>query len=224
MRASSDFDVPLALLRSWGFLARSAVPLIRLSLHPRRAARPAPHSAPPPPSSVVTFATKYLDMSVKDVCSELLKDLDEDIFEYIVGALEEYQSSGKDGDADETMSMVSSFLESAGYAKDEEAAMEKANELINRLKSPSASASSGSGPQKLSENVNKMTLSSSLVAEKPTTTSNKNTLIEDKSATTSKKSNKSKKDLSTSAYERAEEQALELETELHAARIASIQA
>jgi ATP-binding cassette subfamily F protein 3 len=163
-------------------------------------------------------------MSVKDVCSELLKDLDEDIFEYIVGALEEYQSSGKDGDADETMSMVSSFLESAGYAKDEEAAMEKANELINRLKSPSASASSGSGPQKLSENVKKMTLSSSLVAEKPTTTSNKNTLIEDKSATTSKKSNKSKKDLSTSAYERAEEQALELETELHAARIASIQA
>ena len=171
-------------------------------------------------------------MSVKDVCSELLEDLDEDIFEYIVGALEDYRCGGPDqADADETASMVSSFLESAGYAEDEGAAMVKANELMRRLGAPppagGGSSPACSGPQKLSEDVKRMTLtlSSSLVAEKTATASGKNTLMEDQqSAKIAKKSSRPKKDLSTLAYERAEGQALELEAELHAARVASIQA
>ena len=171
-------------------------------------------------------------MSVKDICGELLKDLDEEIFEYIVGALEDYMSGGPGVvDADETASMVSSFLESAGYAEDEGDAADKANELIRRLKAPSSSSSTSTtsaadGPQKLSEDVKRMTLSSSLVAEKPAKASNKNTLIEDQHAriTTKKSSTRQKKDLSTLAYERAEEQTSELEAELHAARVASIRA
>ena len=68
-------------------------------------------------------------MSVKDICGELLRDLDEDILEYIVCALEDCMSGGPDAvDADETAGMVSSFLESAGYAEDEGDATDKANE------------------------------------------------------------------------------------------------
>jgi hypothetical protein len=39
-------------------------------------------------------------MSVKGVCSKLLADLDEDIFEYFVGTLKEYRNGGPDLDAD----------------------------------------------------------------------------------------------------------------------------
>lgn len=160
-------------------------------------------------------------------------DLDEDIFEYIVGALEEFQSEGDDGDEEETSTMVASFLESAGYVDDEEQAMEKASELLDRLKT-GGKASSGNKkasnePQKLSADVKKMALSlqdatvdqenEPSLAKKAT----QNTLIDTTQSVKTSKNPKSKKS-STQAFEQAQHQARELEDELHAARIAAIQA
>jgi len=197
-------------------------------------------------------------MSVKDVCTELLRDLDEDIFEYIVSALEEFQSNASSSDdddvIDETASMVANFLESSGYVDDEDEAMKKAKELIDRVKpkksTPSvmkqpvaafASRSRPVDPQRIliEEDVKTMTLKDSTTStvgiDGSALTSNRsmntNTLIEDQtvktSTTTSSSSKKSKsqsKKSSTSAYEQAEKQVMELEKELYKAKIAAIQA
>lgn len=164
-------------------------------------------------------------MSVRDVCTELLPDLDEDIFEYIVGALEEFQSDA-DADPEETATMVSSFLESAGYVEDEDEALAKAKQLIEKIGGGGDAAASDE-PQKLSDDVKKMTLSlqdTATSTSEPTVATNKNTLIEDHQTIKTSKKNKAKKSNTHSAFEQAEQQALELEEELRAARISAVQA
>jgi ATP-binding cassette subfamily F protein 3 len=66
---------------------------------------------------------------VNAVCSELLKDLDEDIFDYIVGILEDVDAE----DTDDTTEMISGLLSSAEYCASEEDASELAKELLSRL-------------------------------------------------------------------------------------------
>mmetsp|Transcript_30482 Transcript_30482/g.73134 ORF Transcript_30482/g.73134 Transcript_30482/m.73134 type:complete len:749 (-) Transcript_30482:30-2276(-) len=170
--------------------------------------------------------------NVREVCTELLPDLDEDIFDYIVGALEEFQGD-PDADAEETATMVSSFLESAGYVEDEEEAMVKAKQLIDQLSNSGgggAAAAASKEPQKLSENVKKMTLSlgdvAALVEDEPKAKSTTNTLITEETNTTASKNKKrdNPKSKKPSEYQQAQQQALEVETELHAARIAAVQA
>ena len=185
-------------------------------------------------------------MSVKDICSDLLKDLDEDILEYIVGALEEFHSSGgEEGGADEeTATMVAGFLESTGYVENEDEAMKKAKELINKVKPPSAAAvaTKATGatfvsrsrtknlePQQLPDDVKTLSLNdiaTVATGDGPTAPAyviNNNTLIDDQSAVKTSKKSKPKKS-SNLAFEQAQKQAMELEAELHAARIAAIQA
>jgi ATP-binding cassette subfamily F protein 3 len=196
---------------------------------------------------------------VSDICQEILAGLDDDILEYIVGALKEYYSSGggvsNDDDADEeTIDMITNFLESSGYVSNESEARAKAKELIARLKAPASSSSSSSSSstavtsaiassngaplQKLSDDVKKMTLTidKEFTFNNETTSNvNKNTIIEDPAAISTTKANGGKQQSSSSknskkvdshshrALQQVYEQSAELEAELQAARIASIQ-
>lgn len=181
---------------------------------------------------------------VNDICKEVLTGLDDDILEYIVGALEEFQSNGggnNDDDAseEEAIDMITNFLESAGYVTNESEARIKAKELIARLKAPTlsstavdnSSSSNGAPLQKLSDDVKKMTLSiDKEFTFNETSNVNKNTIIEDPASTTktngkqqSSSKNKKVDSHSLRALQQVNEQTAELEAELQAARIASIQ-
>lgn len=177
---------------------------------------------------------------VNDICKEVLTGLDDDILEYIVGALEEYSSSAggsnDDDEEEETCDMITNFLESAGYVSNECEARAKAKDLIARLKvaptsTASSCSSSGAPLHKLSEDVKKMNLSTSLLTAAATSTlkNNKNTFIEDtvstKKANGKQQSSSKNRKVSHSlrALQQANEQSAELEAELQAARITSIQ-
>ena len=69
---------------------------------------------------------------VKGVCSELLSDLDEDIFDYIVGILEDVDFGASD-DLEDTTEMISGLLSSAEYCASEEDATELSKKLLSRL-------------------------------------------------------------------------------------------
>eukprot|EP00977_Amphora_coffeiformis_P000827 scaffold178_cov163-Amphora_coffeaeformis.AAC.1 len=188
---------------------------------------------------------------VQDVCQELLPDLDEDIFEYIVGALEE--ASYEDEDArEETATMVASFLESAGYLEEADEALAKAHELIQRV----IAAKQGGGgnattmdddePKVLSEEVKKMTLTAEEALVSPidgladdNVRVNRNTIIEEtpedeenKAAKTAKrkdekaakKEERNRKAGKLSAVEQAEADRLQVDAELAEARVRAIRA
>lgn len=208
--------------------------------------------------------------TVRGLCSELLPGFpDEDILEYIVGALEEFQSDGA-GDAgtqEETAAMVSSFLESAGYLEDSEEAAARGRELVARIASGSAAAGGTGGggaddaatagaaqagaggenpsrgvPQKLSDEARKPTLQlgDASLSESAGHTGggvNRNSMMDDtppsdrdvkqakkRDEKASRKQEKQKKYGKSTAAELAEQQALEVEAELTAARIAAVQA
>jgi len=130
---------------------------------------------------------------VQDVCQELLPDLDEDIFEYIVSALEE--SSLHDEDArEETATMIANLLESADYCEEADEALARANELIRGVSGAKRGGAGGGGnatksmndePKVLSEEVKKMTLTADEALVSPlagildndSVRNNKNTLI-----------------------------------------------
>jgi len=87
---------------------------------------------------------------VRDVCSELLPDLDEDIFDYVVGMLEDVDfGSATEDENDDTAEMISGLLSSAEYCSSDEDALELAKKLLSRLsdgnKGGSDSASGGGG-------------------------------------------------------------------------------
>lgn len=186
--------------------------------------------------------------NVEQICATHLQGLEEDILEYIVGSLEEFVASG-DGDVEETTTMVAQFLESAGYIEEEEAALQKAKEVLDQLlviSQPSSSSSTtnktaapiSNEPQKLSEDVKKLTLSlqdASVVPEEArgrrvgaTSTNSLITKPGDETSTSTFKSKKKKKattkTTSTSAYDQAQAQALEVEQELWQARVNAIHA
>jgi ATP-binding cassette subfamily F protein 3 len=178
--------------------------------------------------------------TVHDICTDLLPGLDEDIFEYIVGALEEFQKES-DGDKEETATMVSSFLMSAEYLEDEDEAMEKANALVDKVVSSQggdAPASSSLEVKVLSSEVKKLAIVDEvapLIADSNKV--NKNSLIDDdptsekntkqakkKAEQAQKKEERARKQGKLSAAEQAEAAAMEVEEELAAARIAAVKA
>jgi len=69
---------------------------------------------------------------IKGVCSEFLPDLDEDIFDYIVGILEDVDF-GASEDTEETAEMIAGLLSSADYCATEEDASELTKKLLVRL-------------------------------------------------------------------------------------------
>jgi len=178
--------------------------------------------------------------SVQQVCQELLPDLDEDIFDYIVGALEEFQSEAVGAaDPDETEAMISGFLESAEYVSEPEEAAAKAQELVARVSAAASGSCSSDVPQKLSEETKKMMIR---VDEHPSSGAaaarvNKNTLMENEPVSdkdqklakkrddkASKKQEKAQKYGKQTPAQQAEQQALQVDAELAAARIAAVQA
>jgi len=185
--------------------------------------------------TVLNYANT-MTSSARDVCTELLPNLEEDIFEYIVGVLEEFESGPKDDDdKEENASMISNFLMSAEYIEDEDEALVKAKELLSRVCSSGndTATTSSNVPQKLSEETRKMTLKldDTLVIDDANTKVNKNTLIgqepvaaAEKSVKQAKKQEKKSKFAKPSAFEQSEQQALELEAELTQARIAAVKA
>ena len=172
-------------------------------------------------------------MTVRDICTDLLSDLDEDIFEYIVGALEEADLDDDDS-KEETATMVSSFLQSAGYLEEEDKALAKANEVIQNIKGGSdgdvVKKRNDGEPQKLSDETKRLTLSLDDVAvveddDNPRQRNTNNTLMEDQQAKQSKKksnTNTNSKSNKPSQHQLAEQQAKEVEEELFAARIAAV--
>lgn len=192
-------------------------------------------------------------MSVPELCTALLPGLDEDILDYIVSALEEFQGD-VDADAEETATMISSFLMSAGFLEDEEEALVKAREVVSKVVSSGGGGGGGSTeindddvPQKLSEDVKKMVMDNTTDQAVPLADNNlgrgkgkvnKNTLIDEqpilsekevkqikkKDEKAIKKQETKKKFGKQTAAERAEQQAMEVETELIQARIAAVQA
>mmetsp|Transcript_23999 Transcript_23999/g.43001 ORF Transcript_23999/g.43001 Transcript_23999/m.43001 type:complete len:782 (-) Transcript_23999:30-2375(-) len=74
-------------------------------------------------------------MAVSEACSALLPGLEPDIFDYIVGILDDAVSDNdRDMDADEeTAESIAGFLLSAEYCETEEDAAAKARELLARL-------------------------------------------------------------------------------------------
>jgi len=181
-------------------------------------------------------------MSVHEVSTQLLPGLDEDIFDYIVSALEEFQSDG-DADKDETAAMVSTFLRSAEYLEDEEAALAKATELVERISTGgNVMTESSSDPHKLSDDIKKLVIktdgviSTSLIDE-DTPEFNKNNMAEhqplsEKDTKLAKKRNergakkkgKQKRCGKLSAAELAVQQQTEIDIEMTDARIAAVRA
>lgn len=170
-------------------------------------------------------------MTVRDICTELLPDLDEDIFEYIVGALEEADLNDDDS-VEETSTMVSSFLQSADYIEEEEEALAKANEVIDKIKGGTDNANvskkpNNDEPQKLSEETKKLTLSLDDVAvveedDDPRQRTTNNTLIGDQQVKQNKKKSNATNKNKPSQHQIAEQQSKEVEEELYAARIAAV--
>jgi ATP-binding cassette subfamily F protein 3 len=179
--------------------------------------------------------------TVHKICSQLLPDLEEDIFEYIVGALEEFQKDS-DGDQEETATMVSSFLASAGYLEDEDEAMEKANALVAKVASQggdaaaavAAAAASTMEPTALSKEVKQLAIKDEVSALVDPKIVNKNNQIDDgpalektakkKYEKASKRKERARKLGKLSAAEQAEANSMQVERELTAARVAAVQA
>jgi hypothetical protein len=186
-------------------------------------------------------------------CQEILPGLDPDIFEYIVGLLEDFSPSDDDPNGETMQGTIAEFLVETEYCADVTVANEKASGLLQRLglQSSEQDRIEKSGiPQTVSVSMQQQTAALSLDA-KPmpklvspplppfkdddatatiTTTSepSENSNMKTEKATsksTSKDSRKSKssKKKMTDA-ERAVAQALEIEAELHTARIAAVQA
>eukprot|EP00531_Pseudo-nitzschia_arenysensis_P006693 CAMPEP_0116142696 /NCGR_PEP_ID=MMETSP0329-20121206/15048_1 /TAXON_ID=697910 /ORGANISM="Pseudo-nitzschia arenysensis, Strain B593" /LENGTH=777 /DNA_ID=CAMNT_0003637953 /DNA_START=23 /DNA_END=2353 /DNA_ORIENTATION=- len=185
---------------------------------------------------------------VKGVCTELLPDLDEDIFDYIVGILEDVDFGASD-DTEDTAEMISGLLSSADFCDSEEDATELAQTILSRLGSgdssgaPSSSstaaaaAASGDMPLKTFKalKIQDTIDEAAPIASKPTSKAN-NMIKELKEGdeAVSKKAqrlanrrggNAKKAGTKTNkptALELAEKETAELEAELRAARIASV--
>ncbi len=179
---------------------------------------------------------------VKGICSELLPDLDEDIFDYIVGILEDVDFGASD-DLEDTAEMISGLLSSADYCPSEEDASDLSKKLLERLGGGS-DASSG-GPSSSSDDVPLKTIKALKIQDtiqeaatidppKPKTNKMIKELKEGDEAVSKKaqrlasrrgggaKKSGSKTNNKPTALELAQKEASELEEELRAARIASV--
>jgi ATP-binding cassette, subfamily F, member 3 len=180
--------------------------------------------------------------AVLDACTEILPGLDSDIFEYIVGLLEDYAPGEND---DDTMrSTIAEFLVESEYCSAATDAETKASRLLQRLELPSSKPSNGGVPSNIDVAVHqtaKMTLeppraavprppvataiaSASTTAKEPLPQQTTNVAKPSKGSTgrEGRKSKTSKKKMTEA--ELAAAQALEIEAELHAARVAAVKA
>jgi ATP-binding cassette, subfamily F, member 3 len=177
-----------------------------------------------PPSTMSNTA-------VLDACTEILPGLDSDIFEYIVGLLEDYAPGESD---DETMrSTIAEFLVESEYCSAVSDAETKANSLLQRLELPSK-APNGGVPSNIAvavHHIAKMTLEPPRAAVMTLPPQAQiPTIVETATAdkplqppvAEGRKSKTSKKKMTEA--ELAAAQAREIEAELHAARVAAVKA
>jgi ATP-binding cassette subfamily F protein 3 len=179
-------------------------------------------------------------VSARDVCTELLPDLDEDIFEYVVGIIEDFDTE----DAEETSEMIAGLLSGAEYCPSDEESAELAKKLLSKFENKnggdnskktvaSSSSSSVDAPLKT---LKALKINDTIV-EEPSTKISKKTDFEpinndDVTAITSKKAARleskkknrktSKRKNKPSALDLAEKEQAELEAELVAARVKSV--
>jgi ABC-type Mn2+/Zn2+ transport system ATPase subunit len=190
------------------------------------------------------------DAAVLASCTELLPDLDPDIFEYIVGIL---QDEDVDEDSADT---IANFLVSAEYQQEDEALVTAKKLLVQRLGGGSAPPA----PPPKKRPVPKKTTTAPVVARvaamsiqeqtpppatqetTPDDSSQSSTEVAEeeqraakaaaaaekkaaaKQARATKKKTGRKKNAKLTLAEQAAAQALEIETELHAARVAAVKA
>ncbi|MGK3745546.1 MAG: ATP-binding cassette subfamily F protein 3 [Bacillariaceae sp.] len=180
-------------------------------------------------------------VSARDVCTELLPDLDEDIFEYVVGIIEDVDTD----DLDETSEMIAGLLSGAEYCPSDEESAELAKKLLskfanknggdknNKVKSSSSSSAAADAPLKtlkaLKINDTIVEKSSEKISKKKDfepINNDEDTAITSKKAARleSKRKNRktSKKKNKPSALDLAEKEQAELEAELVAARVKSV--
>jgi ABC transporter len=190
--------------------------------------------------------------SVHEICTQLLHGLDDDIREYVIGALEETEFQGDTASDEEHYEMVSNFLQSSGYLEDEDEAMEKARQVVSRVRafkcSVTNAATGKDRPQELSEQVKRQLIvadncsseannTADLLFPKNTVNVNKNTLIDQDEVSDSLAKQAKKRDEKVAkkkirdtklgrldAAEQAEADRVQLELELQQARIAAVQA
>ena len=183
-------------------------------------------------------------VNARDVCTELLPDLDEDIFEYVVGILEDFDAE----DAEETSEMIAGLLSGAEFCPSDEESAELAKKVLSRFEnkdggdsnkkkvatsSSSVSSSSVEAPLKT---LNALKIDDTTVDEilakinkktdsEPINNDDDTAIISKKAARLeSKKKNRktSKKKNKPSALDLAEKEQAELEAELVAARVKSV--
>mmetsp|Transcript_28813 Transcript_28813/g.32293 ORF Transcript_28813/g.32293 Transcript_28813/m.32293 type:complete len:761 (-) Transcript_28813:15-2297(-) len=174
----------------------------------------------------------------RDVCTQLLPDLDEDIFEYIVGIIEDVDTE----DVEETSQMIAGLL--AEFCSSDEESEVLAKKLLSKCiangddtgESKSSSSSScdvplkaikalkiqqkiveEESPEEISENKSKSNNKFINNGDDTDISSKKTARLENRKQNRKKKSNK------PSALELAERESAELEAELAAARIKSVQ-
>jgi ATP-binding cassette, subfamily F, member 3 len=187
-------------------------------------------------------------MAVLSVCEALLPNLDPDVFSYIVGLLEDDESN----DTEEMAETIAGFLLSAEFCDNDEEASAKAMELLDRLGRTSSGvaekekvlivAEMAAKAAALSVQDNADTLASVLarMPQAPATKEDKPVESYELAETikiekqTSKaaareekkllKNTRGKKKGKLTLSEQAEAQALEIDAELHAARVAAVKA
>jgi ATP-binding cassette, subfamily F, member 3 len=183
--------------------------------------------------------------AVLDACTEILPGLESDIFDYIVGLLEDYAPDEND---DETMrSTIAKFLVESEYCSTASDAETKASSLLQRLELLPFKAPNGGVPSNIAIAVHqtaKMTLDPPravtavalppkaqitpvvdiAMTEEPLPQQTTNAAKPSKGSTgrEGRKSKTSKKKMTEA--ELAAAQAREIEAELHAARVAAVKA
>ena len=183
-------------------------------------------------------------VNARDVCTELLPDLDEDIFEYVVGILEDFDAE----DAEETSEMIAGLLSGAEFCPSDEESAELAKKVLSKFENKngggsnkkkaatSSLSSSSSSVEAPLKTLNALKIDDTTVDEilakinkktdsEPINNDDDTAIISKKAARLeSKKKNRktSKKKNKPSALDLAEKEQAELEAELVAARVKSV--
>lgn len=175
------------------------------------------------------------------ICTQMLPGLDPDLISYIAGILGD--DSGDDS-VEEMAETISGLLESAEYCDSAEEAMSKSRELLERFNygknnsgnsgANTATATATTSIQNITKQVAATTLKevtkvlapASTVTASPSSNNEKEDTISARDARKAKakkkRGNKSKRSNKLTKAEQARAQALEIDKELHEARIASI--
>ena len=172
-------------------------------------------------------------MNARNACTELLSGLDPDLFDYIVGILDDAENN----DAEETIEMVSGFLQSAEFCASEDEALVKARAIFTKLHGSATKDNKPPEAPTIKKLVQPMT---GLTLEEEGETENQNTAdvvppapasLKPKMKRTTKLEKQQAKALrkakkkntgKVSASDQALAQALEIEAELEQARVEAV--